>query len=96
MDRRLTERALALVQAHQLPRHRGTKHWAAVGDNRRTCTLCGRQIRPGHLELELAWSEANGPRTAVLHLACHRVWREAVRAPAGRSRSWAETPSGTA
>ena len=43
------------------------------------CTLCGQDIEVGSADIELAWAEAAGRRSVLLHPACHAAWLVVAR-----------------
>jgi hypothetical protein len=79
-DQDLRRRALAALRAGVLPHLRPQRTWGGSGTGE-LCPVCGRNIEPEDMELELDFASAdcgNTGREFHLHLRCFAAWEVAL------------------
>jgi hypothetical protein len=67
--------ALEAIRAGKLPARSPTKTWGGQGSGS-PCAICGEQLRPDDLELELEFATNDGTRreSYLVHVGCSSAW----------------------
>jgi hypothetical protein len=82
----LRTRAIARLEAGQLPKGRPVSCFAGAAASNKLCSLCDSQIVPTDIEFELDFEVPTGRTTIRLHCGCYDIW-DAERTTGARGHS---------